>query len=71
MIQKVRIAIGAVAALLLLSFIIQNFGRVPVKFWPFLEVSAPLWIIVAGSAALGVLAFYFFLAIRKSKTPKP
>jgi len=71
MIQKVRIALGAVGLVLLASFVIQNFGSVPVKYWPFLRIEAPLWIVVLASAALGVLTFYFIQAYRKSKAPKP
>ena len=67
MMRKVRFALGALAAILLLSFVIQNFSNVPVRFWPFLTVDAPLWIIVAGSAALGIVAFHFFQAFKKSK----
>jgi uncharacterized integral membrane protein len=69
MMRKVRFALGAIAAILLISFIFQNHANVPVKFWPFLQVQAPLWLIMAGCAGLGVLAFYFFQAFKKSKTP--
>ena len=67
MMQKVRIALGALFAILLLSFIVQNFSSISIKFWPFGRIDAPVWIVVAGSAAMGILAFYFFQAFRKSK----
>lgn len=67
MMRKVRFAIGAIAAILLLSFIIQNHANVPVRFWPFLQVQAPLWLIMAAMAGLGVLAFHFFQAFKKTK----
>lgn len=67
MMRKVRIALAALFALLLLSFIIQNHANVPVKFWPFLQVQAPLWLIMAGCAGLGILAFHFFRAFQKTK----
>lgn len=67
MMQKVRIALGALFAILILSFIVQNFGSIPVKYWPLGRLDAPVWFVVAGSAALGILAFYFFQAFRKSK----
>ena len=68
--QKLRIVFGTLAAVLLVSFIVQNFAAIPVKYWPFGRLEAPVWIVVAGSAAMGILAFYFFQAFRKSK-PKP
>ena len=67
MMQKLRIALGAIAAILLVSFIGQNFYSVSINYWPFGRLDAPVWIVVAGSAALGILAFYFFQAFRKSK----
>jgi uncharacterized integral membrane protein len=67
MMRKLRFAIAAIAALLLLSFIFQNHANVPVKFWPFLQVQAPLWLIMAACAGLGVLAFHFFQAFKRSK----
>lgn len=70
MMQKLRIVLGTIAAILIVSFIAQNFGSIPVKYWPFGQLTAPVWFVVAGSAALGILAFYFFQAFRKSK-PKP
>ncbi|HKS16552.1 MAG TPA: hypothetical protein VJU16_04515 [Planctomycetota bacterium] len=67
MMQKLRIVLGTIAAVLLVSFIAQNFGSISIKFWPFGRVDAPVWIVVAGSAGMGILAFYFFQAFRKSK----
>jgi uncharacterized integral membrane protein len=67
MMQKLRIALGALFAILLLSFIIQNRFDVTFRYWPFINISAPLWLIVVGSAGFGVLAFHFFQAFRKSK----
>ena len=67
MMQKLRIALGAIAALLLVSFIVQNFNSISIRYWPFGRIDAPVWIVVAGSAAMGILAFYFFQAFRKSK----
>lgn len=67
MMQKLRIALGAIAAILIVSFIAQNFGSIPVKYWPFGQIVAPVWFVVASSAALGILAFYFFQAFKKSK----
>ena len=66
--QKLRIALGALAAILLVSFIVQNSDTVTIKYWPFIKrVEAPAWIVIVLSAALGILAFYFFQAFRKSK----
>ncbi|HEU4339749.1 MAG TPA: hypothetical protein VFS19_06745 [Planctomycetota bacterium] len=65
--QKLRVALGAIAALLLVSFIAQNFSSISINYWPFGRIDAPVWIVVAGSAAMGILAFYFFQAFRKSK----
>ena len=70
MMRKLRITFGVISALLLVSFIVQNFGSIPVKYWPFGKLEAPVWIVIAGSAALGALAFYFFKAIQKSKKPE-
>jgi uncharacterized integral membrane protein len=70
MMQKIRIALGAVGLVLLASFVIQNFGTVAVNYWPFLTFYAPLWIIVLASAGIGVLSFHFIQAYRKSKAPK-
>ena len=70
MLQKIRIAVGVVGTVLLASFVIQNFGSVPIKYWPFLRIDAPLWIVVLASAGIGVLSFHFFQAYRRSKTPK-
>jgi uncharacterized integral membrane protein len=69
-IQKIRIALGAIGLILLASFVIQNFSNVSINFWPFLTFNAPLWIIVLASAGVGVLSFHFIQAYRKSKTPK-
>jgi len=68
MMQKLRIALGAIAALLLLSFIVQNFHTTKVNYWPFGKLEdIRVCFLMAGSAGLGVLAFYFFQAFRKSK----
>jgi uncharacterized integral membrane protein len=67
MMQKLRITLGVITALLLVSFIVQNFGSIHIKYWPFGKLEAPVWIVIAGSAALGALAFYFFRAFQKSK----
>lgn len=68
MMQKLRIALGAIIALILLSFIIGNSESVIVDFWPTdYGVRAPLWLVIIGSAGLGILAFYFFQAFKKSK----
>jgi uncharacterized integral membrane protein len=66
--RNVRILLSILFAILLLSFIVQNFGSISIKYWPFGRLDAPVWIVVAGSAAFGILAFYFFQAFRKSKT---
>ena len=68
MMQKLRIALGAIAALILLSFIIGNSETVDVDFWPTdYGIKAPLWLVIVGSALLGIGAFYFFQAFKKSK----
>ena len=70
MMRKLRITLGVITALLLVSFIAQNFVTIPVKYWPFGRIEAPVWIVIAGSAILGALAFYFFRAFQKSKKPQ-
>jgi uncharacterized integral membrane protein len=66
--RNLRIALAALFALLLLSFIVQNHDSVIIEYWPFIKrVEAPVWIVMAASAGLGVLAFHFFQAFRKSK----
>ncbi len=71
MMQKLRIALGALSAILLVSFIIQNFGSISIKYWPFGQIVAPAWIVIAASAGFGILAFYFFQAFKKSKQKQP
>jgi uncharacterized integral membrane protein len=71
MMQKLRITLGVIVCLILLSFIIGNSETVAVDFWPSkYGVTAPLWVVIVGSAALGILAFYFFKAFQKSKKPE-
>ena len=65
--RNLRIALFALFAILLLSFIFQNRSDVPFRYWPFLNVQAPLWLIIIVSAGLGVLVFHFFKAWQKTK----
>ena len=48
-----RQIIGVLIAVVLLVFIAANNQTVPVSF-VFFEVSPPLWLVLAGTAALGV-----------------
>ena len=66
--RNLRIALAALFALLLISFIVQNHSKVIIKYWPLIDrVEAPIWIAIAASAGLGILAFHFFQAFRQSK----
>lgn len=65
--RRLRIALAAIFAVLLISFIIQNFDSISIRYWPFGRLDAPVWFVTVASAALGILAFHFYQAFRRSK----
>ena len=68
--QKIRVFLGWVGVVALLLFIILNFEKININFWFVSRIETPIAFVVFGSAAIGALSVYMFLAYRRSRDKK-